>query len=63
MKFKLEIKIDNDAFFENEGYEVERILKEIGAKNRDIVSFPEHAHGSASDLNGRRVARWSVENE
>lgn len=68
MNFSLEMNIDNDAFEENPGYEIARILNRLG--NR-FVSHPDLAMThptdfevgmvySIHDKNGNRVGSWEI---
>tara|TARA_R100000781_G_scaffold16231_2_gene13362 strand:- start:1154 stop:1351 length:198 start_codon:yes stop_codon:yes gene_type:complete len=63
MKFSLELSLDNDAFAENPGYEVARILNRLG--NR-LVEYPDlfvpsiHSKGTLHDVNGAHAGRWEV---
>ncbi len=55
MTVTITIDCDNAAFSDDPGYELARILKDIGAKvkERDPRDWPT----SASDYNGNKVAK------
>lgn len=54
--FKLTIKTDNEAFSEDPGYEIARILKKIAQKLED-----GDTNGPVMDVNGNKVGQWVLE--
>jgi hypothetical protein len=48
------IKTDNDAFADDEGREVSRILRDIAQDIED-----GRTHGPCMDANGNKVGSWS----
>lgn len=61
-KFTLEIRMDNAAFEEADGYEgkeVARILEKL-AKLLDGVPLSKGFYNTLFDINGNRVGEWKV---
>lgn len=67
MKFTLEMNLDNDAFSDQPGWEIARILNRLG--NR-LVAHPDlmtglngdffDSKGSLHDKNGNGVGHWEI---
>tara|TARA_R100000781_G_C4034500_1_gene111767 strand:- start:300 stop:536 length:237 start_codon:yes stop_codon:yes gene_type:complete len=65
MEFLLVIDLDNDAFQEDPGVEITRIMERLGsrlANNPDLTSKEAIHHGTVHDVNGNRVGLWQIEN-
>lgn len=58
MTFRLEIRTDNDAFVEDRGRELGRILGVVAEHVRLGLS-----DGRVRDINGNTVGEWSVEDD
>ncbi len=56
MAFRLDIATDNDAFMEDPGGEVARILGDVAA----AVEGGKR-HGKTFDINGNSVGNWTLE--
>ena len=66
MQFTLVMDLDNDAFQENPGYEIARIMNRLGSRlvtHPDLISQETLSHGSVHDKNGNRVGIWKIEEE
>lgn len=51
---------DNDAFYENPGYETARILRRLADKfESEVVALGEH--GNLRDVNGNTTGTWSLD--
>jgi hypothetical protein len=54
-KFKLEFEMDNEAFDDNQQYEIARILDEI---KRDVLRLSTGR--KIRDINGNTVGKWDI---
>ena len=62
MKFVLSFDMDNDAFREDTGPEVARILRDV-ARTVEHWSLTPGDSRFAYDTNGNKVGEWTVEGE
>lgn len=58
--FKLQFDTDNDAFAENPGEEIERILHDVASKAHTVAFPGGDFSGRIFDENGNGIGSWSL---
>ena len=64
MQFSLVIDLENDAFREDPGSEIGRIMNRLGSRlvdHPDLTSTESTHQGTVHDKNGNRVGVWKIE--